>query len=211
MDTTKKWFRRLAEVPGLKYQGNPNIKREQLPGYNSTPKIQNNSYSGFQQLVWAEKNGVEKWQSPAKEWQTANQSSQKDAKPLALLKTLYETLELPGELSDYHFAIQSCYEELWKYRRKEPWLVKEVERLCWLDIQLIEAHPDTLSFGFGGEQNYFGVLAFQRLIEIYEREGYLYEAYDVAQRATRFNQQQPALERLKAKLIQLQSEENVTL
>ena len=34
------WFRRLADVPKLGYQGNPDIDRSSLPHHNAQPEIQ---------------------------------------------------------------------------------------------------------------------------------------------------------------------------
>lgn len=203
----KRWFSCLAEVQGLKYQNNPNIKREQLPGYNTIAYTKIDTDYNSSQMVWVEKNGTEKWQSPAREWQNANQKPQKDETPLGLLKTLYEILELPGELSDYHNAILNCAYELSKYKWKEPWVLKEREKLCWLDIQIVEIYADTIYF----DDDVCKGTAFQCLIEIYEREGYLYEAMELAQRATRFEPPPQTLKRIQAKLTQLQAEENVNI
>jgi hypothetical protein len=40
--------------------------------------------------------------------------------------------------------IQQAANELWDRCRKEPELVGEVERLCWLDIGLIQARSDVV-------------------------------------------------------------------
>lgn len=55
-------------------------------------------------------------------------------------------LELPGEASDYRFAIQGCFGRLWSLRRTHPRVTEEIEKLCWLDIRLPEALPDTLRY-----------------------------------------------------------------
>jgi hypothetical protein len=121
-----------------------------------------------------------------------------------------EALELPGQTSDYHFAIQGCGEMLWKNRREEPWGIQEMERLYWLDIRLIEAHPETISFEREGKRSYFQVAAFDRLVYLYRREGYLHEALIVAKRAVKFDQQEGTLEELQQRIAALESEDVIS-
>jgi hypothetical protein len=123
------------------------------------------------------------------------------------LRELYAGFERPGEPRHYHFAIQGCSETLWKFRRDEPWVIEQVEVLCWLDIQLIETYPDAVAFKRDGETQYDNVDAFYRLIKLYENDGYLEEAVDVASRAIRFNQAQHHFERLQARIAQLEAED----
>ena len=118
-------------------------------------------------------------------------------------KTNAEALELPGKLSDYHFAIQNCHNSLKGFAREEPWVLEEVERLCWLDIRLISEYPEIITpepiniadeelakiaTARRGERRFATVLAFQQLISMYDREGYLREALEVAKIAERFEQ-----------------------
>ena len=116
-----------------------------------------------------------------------------------------KSLELPGELLDYHFAIQGCCSELWRLRLEEPWVLAEIERLCWLDIRLIQTHPDIVQVK--NEREFLLITTMQHLIAIYEQEGYLYEALQVAEIAAQFNQQLPALERIKSRIANLEAEE----
>src|SRR5262249_22647509 len=122
-----------------------------------------------------------------------------------LLKHCYESLELPGVPSDYHFLIQGCASALWAQRRREPQVLEDVETLCWLDIQLIEARPETIRFEHDDEPRFYRVLTFAILIELYEREGYLRDALDVAERSARHGQGAEARDRLARRLATLES------
>jgi hypothetical protein len=199
-----KWFRCLSEVPGVGYKSHPSIDRSRLPGHNVVPST--SSY-----VIANERHEYLSWPtitaspsaSPAKLWKTQPRNGESLAQ--TCLRQLYETLELPAELSDYHFAIQNCCLELWSLRREEPWVLVEIEELCWLNIRLLQAHPDFAVVD--NEQGFLLILAFGRLISLYEQEGYLHEALQVAEVAVMFNQQVPALERLRAKIANLEAEE----
>lgn len=123
-----------------------------------------------------------------------------------LLKGCYQGLELPGEPGDYHFLIQGCAKELWGRRRQEPEVLENVEKLCWLDVYLIEARPDAVSDEFSDVPKFFSVLTFAILIELYEREGFLFDAFDVAERAARYGQGLEARERLAERIAAVENE-----
>ncbi len=202
------WYRRLAEVPGVQYPGSPGIDRTRLLGYTLKPEIYRHNFNGrrSEQLSWPDINGYgSSSASPA--WNWSRQLQEEDISPKDLLHRLHEALELPGTSSDYHFAIQICCERLWQYRGDESWVLKEIERLCWLDILLLEATPDTLLLQMqDGSSTYAHSLAFERLIRLYERNGYLAEAIDVAQRATRFHADDSIVKPLQERLVRLEAE-----
>jgi len=86
--------------------------------------------------------------------------------------------------------------------------MNEIEKLCWLDIRLLEALPDTLRYQqTDGAFFYARSIAFERLIQMYERNGYLAEALDVAQRATRFHADDTILKPLRERLERLETEQ----
>jgi hypothetical protein len=201
-----KWFRRLAEIPGVRYNTPPGINRLHLPDHNLVPELHSYDFDGrrHESLYWQTSEGSTS-ASPAHSWQTKPRPGESPAQ--TALRQLYETLELPGEPSDYHFTIQNCNETLWKYRREEPWVVEHIEWFCWLDIQLLEACPEAITFDREGEIQYANVVAFYRLISLYEKEGYLTEALEVARRALRFNQSQPDFESLQERIVQLEAED----
>lgn len=104
-----------------------------------------------------------------------------------MLANLAEVLELPGEPSHYHFAVQGAAGAVWSRRRKDPGAFATLERLYWLDLQLIQAVPSAVSDEHAGEQRFYQVAAFDRLLDMYLREGLLAEAERVADIAARFD------------------------
>jgi hypothetical protein len=201
----KGWFRRLAEVPGVGYQGSPGVDRTRLPGHDTVPKIDRYDYDGERReyLMWPTKDGSTS-ASPAKHWETKPRKD--ETKALTALRQLLETLELPGTLSDYHFAIQSCHDALRGDAREEPWVLEEVERLCWLNIRLIESYPETITSEYNGDRTYYSVSPFHRLIGMYEREGFLREALEVARVGEKFGQCQGKVEELRGRLAMIEAE-----
>ncbi len=124
-----------------------------------------------------------------------------------LLEHCYEALELPGVPSDYHFIIQGCAGALWSRRRREPQALEDVERLCWLDIQLIEARPETIVYQHEDDPSFYRVLTFAILIDLYEREGCLREALEVAETAARHGQGPEARDRLAQRIAVVENED----
>lgn len=199
------WYRRLGDIQGLDYTTPAGINRARLPRHDARPEVRTYTFDGKreQSLWWPAGQGGSS-ASPAHERAF---DTQRDAPTRALLRRLYETLELPGIASDYHFALLNAYEALWGRRRDEPDVLQELERLCWLDLRLIEALPDTIIADQGGEPVSFHVPAFGHLIALYEREGALREALDVAERAERFGQQNVRIDDLRRRLAALEAED----
>lgn len=203
----EKWFRRLSEVPGVGYQGSPGVDRTRLRGHNAVPKVSVSTWDGkrHESLTWTI-GSVSGSASPAQSHgftpAPGTESPQKS------MQRMYEALELPGTLGDYHFIIQRCCGQLsdWRTRHSEPWVFAELEKLCWLDIHLVEAHPNTVASDRAEGPAYYTVTAFSTLIRLYEQEGYLHEALDVAERAERFGSGGKAVEELRAKVANLEAE-----
>lgn len=130
----------------------------------------------------------------------------RDASPDDLIRNVYEGLELPGEPADYHFLIQGSAGQLWGHRREEPRVIGEVEKLCWLDIRLVEAWPGAARNQYSDEGEFHVILSFGRLIEIYEREGFLAESLEVAELAARYRQGDEARERLMQRIEAVENE-----
>jgi hypothetical protein len=202
------WFRRLADIQDVAYAGAPGVNRNELPGHDIVPKLSVYTLDGKRRetLMWPTANG-QTGSSPAALHARVVASPQLSDPSPVLLCRLHEALELPGTTADYHFAIQGCVQELWKRRRTEPHLLPDVERLCWLDIRLIEAQPNTIAFEREGGTSFVNVLAFGYLIELYSREGFLNEALEVAQRGVRLHQTTAEAE-LRKLAIRLEAEES---
>lgn len=198
------WFKSLSDISGIDYTSDARVKRTSLPGHDAVPKRYSFDFQGqkHESLLWPTNDG-ETTSSPASQHASSDPSrliSSEDR-----IRRLSEVLELPGCPADYHFAIQHCLDELWKQRREYPPLLEVVEHLCWLDIRLIELRPEIISFERDGATSYYHVLAFGYLIHLYEREGFLDEALDVANRAAKFNAE-PVMDRLRERIASIQAE-----
>lgn len=119
---------------------------------------------------------------------------------------MYEAIELPGQASDYHFAIQGCLQSLWQRRAEAPAILDQFEQLCWLDIRLIEARPAIIQFERGGKMGFARVLGVEYLARLYERNGYLAEALEVAQRLCSLGQGIADIDGLRARLTLVETE-----
>lgn len=190
------WFGRFGDIPGISYATPAGINRSKLKGASERPEVV--AYEeGQEALLWRSSDGSTS-SSPAKNRVFDSDMSAKS--PAALVRHLYETLELPGQASDYHFAIQSVVDELWKRRRQDPGVFTLVERLAWLDVDLVRVRPDTVANEHGDTPRFYRVTSFDRLITLYEREGAVQEALEVAEIAARFDQQQPKRDELVERL-----------
>lgn len=200
MQAKEKWFRRLAEVPQLNYPGSPGIIRTSLPGHNTVPEINQYGYDG---LMWPMGEGSTS-ASPAKAWEPTMRADETKAE--FALRRMYEKLELPGTLSDYHFTIQQGHDELHGQIRQAPAVLEEIERLCWLNIRLIEHYPATITSEYDENKRFFRVSAFHRLIDLYLKEGYLNEAMHVAEVAEHFDQGGYTVESLRERAARMEAE-----
>ncbi len=197
------WYRRLADVPGVGYLASAQVDRGGLTGHDAVPKVSVYEFDGERKesLSWSLPNGTTS-ASPAQRHATAEQNEPTPA----LLRRVRETLELPGEPSNYHFALLNACEELWQRRRESPHLFEELEDLCLLDIRLIEAQPQIVTNTYGNGPDFFQVPAFGRLIQLYEREGFLHEALKIAERAEHFGQMGVRLQELRDRVATIEHE-----
>lgn len=204
-DTGTPWFPSLAEVPGLSYTTPQDVDRAALPGHDAVPQVFEYGFDDKtrRSLTWSTPSG-EMGASPAHQWAFGDgeKTGARDE-----LRRLREALELPGALSDYHFAIQRAAETAYKGRREEPALIGEAERLWWLYVELVETHPSTVHHSQGES---YRVNAYERLVRLYEGEGYLTEALEIAERGLASGQQHlsSTTERLRANLAELEAEES---
>jgi hypothetical protein len=180
---TNRWFRRFADVPHVNYIPEMAVDRTALWGHDAIPEVHSYDYGGVRRefLSWPTRDALSTSAAPAKQWHTEPRVGESLAQ--TALRELHEVLELPGTIPDYHFAIAHCCEQLWQNRHGAPWTLHTIERLCWLDIQLCEAHPQDLTFEHGDGERRYPTMGYTRLLPMYSREGYLTEALRVAQRA----------------------------
>lgn len=198
------WFRRFGDIPGMAYEPPAWVDRGTLPGHDAVPQTRTFALPERQVetlwwSAWSEGTG-DGGASPAHYRAFRDRP---DTPTSDVIRNLYEGLELPGEPTDYHFLIQGSAIQLWAHSREEPEVISEVEKLCWLDIRLVEAYPGAAS----DEQHGFYLnLSFSTLIDIYEREGFLGEALEVAELGARYGQGDEAQERLVQRIEAVENE-----
>lgn len=198
------WFARFADLPGVGYAGHPSIDRRTLPQHDAKPEVQTFSYDGKPQgsLFWKAPPGGSS-QSPASAW--APHPDPRTATADAL-RRLYEALELPGQPTDYHFALLGGYELLWTRRRKEPDILPELERLCLLDIRLVEKFQAIILGMIPGQQFAARVPAFHYLVYLYSREGFLDEALTIAKLGAQLGQGDSDLREIEKRIADIEIE-----
>jgi len=193
------WFRRFGDIPGIDYSTPAQIDRGALPGSNDVPDVQSFGLDSEleETLDWPAGDGSRGGSaSPAHYRAFASFPDTREASAATLLRNLHEGLELPGEPPDYHFLIQSTASDLSRRCRRQPELLGEVERLCWLDISLVQARPDAASDVREGQRCFYSITGFWTLIQLYEGRGDLADAMKVAEIAAAHGQCEDALQRL---------------
>lgn len=201
------WYRRMGDIRGLESYSSPGVDRSKLRGHDKTPEVHVFEFEGERRetLWWPTEDGGTSG-SPANE-HLRDQDEERTASDV--MKRLAEALELPGQPADYHFAIQSAASVLHDRRRAEPGVLLNVEQLCWLDIQLVEACPRAVSYESADGETYYSITAFYTLISMYKREGFIREALAVVERAKPFGRQVPGeREDLETRLTAIEAEEH---
>ncbi|GAA4145662.1 hypothetical protein GCM10022285_50820 [Streptomyces tunisiensis] len=122
-----------------------------------------------------------------------------DAHGQELIARVWEALELPGSAMDYHFVLQNAVERLWSTRRAHPAALELLEVFALLNLELMEAAPEAVSFEDMEAGKFVRVTSVPRLIGLLEREGAFVEALAVARRLVRFGQGEDAVARLSEK------------
>jgi hypothetical protein len=191
------WFTRFGDVPGIDYPVPAGVDPRKLKGYGLKPKIQRHGdLPPF--LLWdSDGDGYGGSAAPAHERAFMDLGE----KSLGFIRrNLVEALELPGIATDYHFTIQSACEQLWKRRVENPQYLTELERWSRLDLALVRARPHEFQYEHDGELNYYLIRAFGYLRSLYEKEGALIEALEVAEEESRYNPNEKQLEELRERV-----------
>lgn len=200
-------FAGLSKVPGVGYECPPGIDRRALPRVNARPRISTSRLEGKPRtyVSWDLPGGGCTSQSPTSDWAT---SGPEDAPWPDVVRRLHEALELPGSGSDYHFALLSTTDVLWGRCRQDPDVLPVLERLCLLDIKLLEARPEIARVEREDDESFgLHVPAFGYLIRLYEQEGMIEDALRIARRGTALGQRPADVERLEARLRDLEAED----
>ncbi|MER7039747.1 hypothetical protein [Streptomyces microflavus] len=187
----------MAAIPGTAFAGSPGVVRESLPGANDQP---DESY------------GSPMWPMPGGNTSAtpASQHVPAEASGAVLIARVWEALELPGSAMDYHFVLQGAVDRLWTARRSHPSGLQLLEVFAQLDLELMEAAPQAVSFEPDVEPvTFVRVTSVPRLISLLEREGAFMEALALAQRLARFSQGEDVVTRLVDKTQALAAESSV--
>jgi len=200
------WFPRLGEVPGIQYPESTLVDRRSLLGHDWQPQHFKYFLEDRYHVRWPAYDAEWTTASPAQQWYSRSPAQGHSA--AATLRHLHEVLELPGDLFTYHLAIMTGSESLFRFRRTDPWVLEEVERFCLLDMELIVAYPAMIAEerAPGG---YVRSSTFRILRNLYEKDGYLREAMEIARLAARFHQESPGLEKIEQRLAILEAENDV--
>lgn len=197
-----RWFRCFAEVPGVGYTGDAQ-RRARLPDRNVVPSVHEFAFDGEPtiSLSWPTPEGSTS-ASPAH--RLAFDDFRDEPTPL-LRERVLNALELPGEVMDYHFALQTVAEALFRRRRREPLNLPLVEWLAHLDARLVETHEPLFRVSPQSE-DYLSVFALDFLVRLHEREGFLHEALALAERFARFRPRFDTVSALRARVASLRAE-----
>jgi hypothetical protein len=211
---TVQWFKRMGDIPGIAYDPPVAVDRSKLQGHDAVARVARYEFDGDinESLRWGADDAPDEdfgaGASPAHAVAFGGLDAEMETS--ALLKRLWEGLELPGQPSDYHFAVQGVAQNLTSRRAREPEVLEWVEYLCLLDVRLVQACPDAITNTFGGDEaarRFYSVPTFQSLIDLYTREGFLADALNVARIAKRFEQERAPVAELEERIAALRAED----
>lgn len=169
-----RWYPRLADMPGVAFTGSPGVQRSKLRG--STTRARKADWGDG--LDWPERNG--EWGSPA-------QAHRQDFAELStdrLVRNVWECLELPGTLGDWHFTLQDAAGELFRRRHSEPAALRHCEQFALIDLQLTQARPQAFLIDAAkSDSGYVGVTSLNVLMRVYRAMDDLPSAVEISRRA----------------------------
>lgn len=186
MRNTDKWYPNLTSLIGSHYIPFVNVDTSSLRRKPLKPEItkydlDNNTRIS---LMWPGLDGGETSASPAHQ----HGSRQIDPNPQIVIKVMTEALELPGFANDYHIVLGEAHECLYKQRKSHPEVYELIERICLLDIVLVEQFSEEIFESYVSDQEkFYWIPAFKRLSTMYQREGRFTEALMISKRASAFN------------------------
>lgn len=172
------WFSSLGTIPGIQVPplGEADFGAGRLPKTKGPPPA------------------IAVGKSPA--WHVAFKTNWNELSPMAVAGAVESALEMPGEAGDYYFVMLSATEALWTHRAEHPWFRFYIERLCRLQIQVLEVKPADLKLGV----DFNTTVAFPRLARLLEEDGRLSEAIGVAVLGTTYGETTTRGARLSKKL-----------
>ncbi len=146
MSRELEWFRCFRDIPGVDWPTPPGIDRSRLRGHDAEPE----RWSGARESLWwpivysddgEEIRDGSTGQPPAGQYPIPDgpRTVAEESRRLA------EALELPGYPDTYHGLMADAAGHLFKIRLREPAALREAERLCLFDLELLQARPEILA------------------------------------------------------------------
>lgn len=193
------WFERLRDVPGVAYESPESVVRNALPGYDETPEVRGyDTEEGHREyLQWGDdiETPVGPPDDPYYEVEYTSRLSpalrhsgavleSDESTTGAVIRTVWEALELPAAPEDYYRVIEDAIGKLLTRQLDEPQVLGTVEALAWLELRLLAALPHVLVH----DDYVWRSQAFDTLVRVYEDEGFVLDAWKVAEVGERFRQ-----------------------
>jgi hypothetical protein len=204
----------MGDIPGLDFESLVAIDRSTLPNWDARPEVRRHEFNGrvTEHLSWNyEQEGEEVSSSSSPAQRLAFRTDDPELATPTILQRLWESLEVPGTSSDYHFLLQGAATSLWGRRCADPDVLEQFEKLCWLDIRLLQTVPEAVRNEYADEgaqgSGFYRVAAFGSLIDFYSLEGFLDRAMEVARLAEGFGQGEDAIRELRERLAALEAED----
>lgn len=195
------WYESLSRIDGVKYEAPEWVDLSVVASLKSLrPQVLDLGQDfgeDRESLMWPMGGEGTTSQAPAGQW-AVRLNDAKEMSTEELLACLHQAFSLPGEPQDYHFAMLTALKELWRRRKDDPTSFKALEELSWLDIHLIKTLPETVRDPY--DKVYYQVPSFDYLVRLYEQQGALHEAIEVAEIAVKYDQLQDKLVKLQDKL-----------
>lgn len=180
MRNTEKWYPNLTVLLGTDYRPLIDVEKPRVWKHVVKPKIRKYTFEGqnLVSMMWSTLDGNETSASPAHQ----HNFVEAETEIAGIVKNMTESCNLPGLASDYHQVLQQAHESLFKQRKTNPEVYKLIEDICLLDIMLVERFTTEIF----DDRDFYWVVAFKRLSDLYQKEGRFSEALSIMQRAIPF-------------------------
>ncbi|MGV9308719.1 hypothetical protein ACWDLG_35555 [Nonomuraea sp. NPDC003727] len=191
----------MAEVEGVGFDGSPGVDRNRLPETQIRP-----IKTDYGAIYWPTPSGHTS-ASPASSRSSADMRGMDIP---SLVRWVWEGLEIPGTVSDYHFLLQGAIGRLWSARASDPSGLRFLEIFADLDLRLIEAAPRPFLMDENdASKGYVRFSGVATWVSLLRTEGALREALAINRRLQRFDDGY-RLEDLEAKVAALDEEARCT-
>ena len=194
------WYRRLGDIPGLRYHTPEGICPPSVPEESLNPELYDpGDDESPPEWLWPCADGQTN-ASPAMRMLQQSHGSN----PLDFLRQIRESLELPGTAHDYDGVLTHACNSLAEHARRQPELIEEVEQLSLLNLNLLEAMPEVVRQRGIPTRSRVRIPAVHRLVKLYEQNGLLDEALIIARRGVALGMSSDDVDRVEARIATMQ-------